>query len=77
MFSRVLGASLNLIVIVIKSHNIGTGKLCNLSSRTSYTTSYIEDSHSLLDAHHMSQVVFVTSNGLVKRFGKGVTTEVE
>ena len=69
--------SLNLIVVVVQSHDIGSSELDNLSRRSSHTASYVQYTHVLAETHHVGKVVFVTGNGLVKRLAIGVATEVE
>lgn len=53
------------------------GELGNLAGGTANAAADVEDLHALLDANLSSQVVLVTSNGLVKGLAGGETAEVE
>jgi hypothetical protein len=73
----VLGGTLNLIVVVVEASDVGTGELGNLSSRATDTAANVEDLHALLNAHAMSEVVFVSGNSLIERLALREATEVE
>lgn len=73
----VVSSSVNLVVVVVQTSDVGTGELGDFAGRATNTAANIEDLHSLLNAHAVGEVVLVTSNGLVERLAVGETAEVE
>lgn len=71
-----LGA-LNLIVIIVESHNIGASKFGNLPCRTSDTTADIQNVHSFPEPNHMGEIMFMTSDCLIETFTRSESTEME
>ena len=73
----VLASALNLIVIVVQSNYVDASKFGNLSCWTANTTAHVENLHALSKAHHVRQIVFVSSNGLVEAFTVSESAEME
>ena len=73
----VLISALNLVVIVVQSNYVDASESGNLSCGTANTTTHVKDLHALSKAHHMRQIVFVSSNGLVEAFTVSETAEME
>lgn len=69
--------TLDLVVVVVETDDIGVCELDNLTSRTTNTTADIQNLHTILDFHAVSKVVFVTGNGLEEGFAAGESAEVE
>lgn len=73
----VVSGSVNLVVVVVQTSDVGASKLGDFTSRATNTAANIEDLHSLLDAHAVGKVVLVAGNGLVERLAVGEAAEVE
>lgn len=69
--------TLDLVVVVIEPNDIGAREFDNLSSGSSNTAPNIQDTHALLEIHHVCQVVFMAGNCLVERFAICKAAEVE
>lgn len=69
--------TLNLVVVVVETDDIGVRELNNLTSWTTNTTADIQNLHTILNPHAVSKVVFVTGNGLEEGLAAGESTEVE
>ncbi len=76
-FCSILCCSFDLIIIVVQADNIGAGKLCYFSSRSSYTASDIQDLRTFSHTHHVGKIMLVSGNGLVEAFSISESTEVE
>lgn len=74
---RVVGGTINLVVIVVQAGDVGTGELGDLAGRTADTAADIEDLHSLLDANAVGKIVLVTGDGLLERLAMGKAAEME
>lgn len=74
---RIVGSTLNLVVIVVQSSNVAAGELGDLTSRATHTTTDIQHFHALLNADLVGKIVLVTGDRLVERLAVGVTAEVE
>ena len=72
-----MGSTLDLVVVVVQAGDVGTSKLGNLTSRATDTAADIEDTHVLLDADLVGEVVLVAGNSLVEGLADGVAAEVE
>jgi len=70
-------STLDLVVIVVQTGDVCTGKFGNLSCGSTNTTSNIEDFVTIFDADFGGEVVFVAGNGLVEGFTICETAEVE
>lgn len=77
LLGGIVCGTLNLVVVVVESDNVGTSELGNLASGATDTTANIENVHSLLDANLVRQVVLMASNGLVKGLAEGKAAEME
>ena len=76
-FCSILSGTLNLVVIVVQTNNVDPSEFSNLSRWSSNATSYVKYLHAISQAHDMSKVVLMTSNGLVKAFAVREAAEVE
>jgi hypothetical protein len=74
---RVVGRTLNLVVVVVQSDDIDIGEPRHLARRTADTASDVENGHARLQAHHVGKVVLVTGNGLVEALALVEPAEVE
>lgn len=72
-----MGSTLNLVVVVVKTSDVGASELGDLASGTTNTATDIENLHALLDANLVSKVVLMAGNGLVKGLALGESAEVE
>lgn len=77
LLCSVVGSSLNLVVVVVETSNVCARELDNFSSRTTNTTTNIQDLHVLLEVHDVSEVVLVTGDSLSERLAVCETAEVE
>jgi len=73
----IMCGSVDLVVIVVKTSDVGAGELGNLAGRSTDTAANIKDLHSLLDSNAMSKIVFVASDSLTERLAMGEAAEVE
>ncbi|KAI6775056.1 hypothetical protein HG530_001814 [Fusarium avenaceum] len=77
LLEGVVGGSLNLIVVVVETGDMGACELGDLASGTTNTTTNVEDLHALLDTNLVGKVVLMTGNGLVKGLALRESAEVE
>jgi len=56
---------------------MSSGKLDDFSSRSTDTTSNVEDFHPRFDTDVVREVMFVSSDGLMKWFSVGKSTEMK
>ena len=73
----ICGSTLNLVVIVVETSDVGAGKLCDFACRAPYSTANIKDFHAILDANLSSQIVLMTRNSLRERLAICETAEVK
>ena len=77
MLCGIVGGSVDLIIVVVETCGMAPSEPHNLSSRASNTTSNIQNSVSILDAHLCGKVVFVAGNGSMEAFTISETAEME
>ena len=77
LFLCIPGSPLYLVVVVVQACNIDSGKLGNLPSRSTNTTSDIQHVHALPQAHFVRQVVFMPGYGLMEVFAIRKPAEME
>ena len=68
LFRRVLIGSINLVVVVIETRNVGISECSDGSGRSPHSTANIQHLHALFDADLSRQIVFVPCNRLVEAF---------
>lgn len=71
------GGTVNLVVVVVQTGNVGTGELDHLTGGTTDTATNVENLHALLDTGLHGEVVLVAGDGLVERLTVGEAAEVE
>lgn len=72
-----MGSTLNLVVVVVKTSDVGASELGDLASGTTNTATDVENLHALLNSDLVSKVVLMAGNGLVKGLALGESAEVE
>jgi len=77
LLDSILRRTLNLVIVVVETSNVGISELGNLSGRTTDTAPNIEHLHAGLDTDIHGQKVLMASNSLVKSLAGGVAAEVE
>lgn len=60
-------SAVDLVVVVVQTDGVAAGELGDLAGRSTNTAANIENSHALLDANLVRQVVLMAGNGLVER----------
>jgi hypothetical protein len=70
-------STVNLVVIVVQSSDVCTGKFGNLSGWPTNTTSNVENFVTVFDADFGREVVLVAGNSLIEGFTICETAEVE
>lgn len=73
----VVGSTLNLVVVVVETCDVGTGELGNLARWPADAASDIENLHVFLDTDLVGKVVLMSGNGLVEALANRVAAEVE
>ena len=73
----ICGSPIDLIIVVIQSDDVHVGEFDDFSGRSTYTATDVQDGHSVSQAHHMREIMFMTRNGLVESFAICETAEVE
>jgi hypothetical protein len=72
-----VGSTVDLVVVIVETSDVSTGKLGDLTGRATYTTANIENLHALLHAHAVGKVMLMTGDSLVEGFAVGEAAEVE
>jgi hypothetical protein len=68
---------LNLIAVVVETHDLATSKGSNFASWATNTTANIENGHVFGDVEAMCEIMFMAGEGLKQRLVDCETTEVE
>ncbi len=66
LLDGVVGGTVDLVVVVVKTSDVGVGELGDLARRSSDATADIEHLHALLYADLRGKIVLMASDGLVK-----------
>jgi len=74
---RIPQRALDLVVVVVQSHNVCTCELDHFSAWSTDAAADIKDTRIFLNAHLQGEVVFVTCNSLAEGLSVGKPTEVE
>lgn len=74
---RVPGGTINLVVVVVETSDVGTRELADLAGRATNTATNIKNIHVVPQAHDVSEVVLVTGKSLLEGLAVGEAAEME
>ncbi len=76
-FRSILASTLNLVVVIVQPNDVDSSEFGNFSCWSSNAAPNVQNFHAVSQTHHMSYVMFVSSNGLVKAFAIGEAAKME
>lgn len=77
LLGGVVGSTVNLVVVVVETGDVGTRELDHLTGGATNTTANVQNLHALLETGLHGEIVLVTGDGLVEGLTVGETAEVE
>ena len=70
-------STLDLVVVIVKTGDVGVGELGDLAGRATNTAADVQDLHASLDADLHGEVVLMAGNSLIEGLADRVAAEME